>query len=124
MLQVITGKVCPGVKLAESYPLRLEDTPAYHYFPGKEYHAQYREGLYVGYRYYDTAKVPVQFPFGFGLSYICFSYSDLSVDEKKAHFTLTNTGSREGAESCPAITTAGYILTGTRKRSEAKGSPT
>lgn len=99
MLQVITGQVCPSGKLAETIPLRSEDTPAYHYFPGREYSAEYREGLYIGYRYYDKVEVPVQFPFGYGLSYTSFAYSDLSVAEKEVSFTLTNIGDVDGAET-------------------------
>lgn len=98
ILNVITGKVCPGGKLAETYPIKYEDTPAYHYFPGKEYNAEYREGLYIGYRYYDTAQIAVQFPFGFGLSYTTFAYSDLKVSEQEVQFVIKNTGRVRGAE--------------------------
>lgn len=98
MLDILTGKVNPSGRLSESYPLRYEDTPAYSWFPGKERNAEYREGIYVGYRYYTTAKIPVQYPFGFGLSYTTFAYSDLCVNETEASFTLTNTGKRDGAE--------------------------
>lgn len=98
MLQVITGKVCPSGKLAETYPMQYQDTPAYHYFPGKEYSTQYREGLYIGYRYYDTAKIPVRFPFGFGLSYTTFAYSGFELSQQEARFTIKNTGAVEGAE--------------------------
>lgn len=98
MLDVITGKVCPCGKLNETYPLRYEDTPAYSYYPGRERSTEYREGLYVGYRYYETAGVPVLFPFGFGLSYTQFSYSDMEASDKAVSFTVTNTGSCSGAE--------------------------
>ncbi|MFA9462963.1 MAG: glycoside hydrolase family 3 C-terminal domain-containing protein [Velocimicrobium sp.] len=97
-LRVLTGEICPSGKLAETLPKKYEDTPVYHYFPGKEYNAEYREGLFIGYRYYDTAKVPVQFPFGFGLSYTTFEYSNLTVSEREATFTLVNTGKVNGAE--------------------------
>ena len=59
---------------------------------------EYREGLYVGYRYYNTAGIPVLFPFGFGMSYTTFEYSDIRLDGRKVTFTLTNTGERDGAE--------------------------
>jgi beta-glucosidase len=98
MLNAIIGKVNPSGKLNESYPFKYEDTPSAPYFPAKERNAEYREGLYVGYRYFETAGVPVRFPFGFGMSYTTFAYSELTVDTKKAVFTLTNTGSRDGAE--------------------------
>lgn len=98
MLDVITGKVNPSGKLAETYPVCYEDTPAYSYFPGKESTAEYREGLFVGYRYYDTANIPVLLPFGFGLSYTTFAYNGLKVTAQEACFTLTNTGSTAGAE--------------------------
>ncbi len=98
MINILTGKANPSGKLAESYPVKLEDTPAYHYFPGREKKSEYREGLFVGYRYYDTAKIPVQMPFGYGLSYTTFEYSSFNITEKEATFTITNTGSRPGAE--------------------------
>lgn len=98
ILDILTGKVNPSGKLSETYPVKYEDTPAYNNFPSKERTAEYREGIYVGYRYYDTAKVPVQFPFGYGLSYTTFEYSNLKVDEMGASFTLTNTGKCDGAE--------------------------
>ena len=98
VLKVIMGEVNPSGKLSESYPLRYADCSSAPYFPAKERTVEYREGLYVGYRYYDTAKIPVLFPFGFGLSYTSFSYSDLKVSEKEATFTLTNTGKVDGAE--------------------------
>lgn len=98
MLDVLTGKVNPGGKLAESYPAVYEDTPNHKYYPGKQYTSEYREGIYVGYRYYEKAKIPVCFPFGFGLSYTEFGYSDLVVDESEAAFTIANTGCLAGAE--------------------------
>lgn len=98
LADVLTGKVDPSGKLAETWPLRLEDTPAFRWFPGRERTAEYREGIYVGYRYYDTAGAEVRFPFGFGLSYTDFAYSDLTASEGEVSFTLTNTGARAGAE--------------------------
>ena len=98
VLKVITGQVNPSGKLSESYPLKYEDTPSAPYFPAKERTVEYREGLYVGYRYFETAKVPVLFPFGYGLSYTTFAYSDLKVSEKEVSFTLKNTGKVDGAE--------------------------
>ena len=99
MLDILTGKVNPSGRLNETYPVRYEDTPAFKYFPSEERNSEYREGLYVGYRYYDTAKVRVLYPFGFGLSYTEFKYSDLTVDQDGAEFTLTNTGDIDGAEA-------------------------
>jgi beta-glucosidase len=98
MLNAITGRVNPSGKLNETYPFAYEDTPSAPYFPAKERNAEYREGLYVGYRYFETVKQPVRFPFGFGLSYTTFAYSDLKVSEKKVSFTLENTGKVDGAE--------------------------
>ncbi len=98
VLKVITGQVNPSGKLAESYPVRYEDVSSAPYFPAKERTAEYREGLFVGYRYFQSANVPVLFPFGFGLSYTSFEYSDLTVTDKEATFTLKNTGSMDGAE--------------------------
>lgn len=98
MLDILTGKENPSGRLNETYPVRYEDTPAFKYFPSEERNSEYREAIYVGYRYYDTAKVRVQYPFGFGLSYTEFTYEDLSVDEFGAEFTLSNTGKMDGAE--------------------------
>lgn len=98
VLKVITGEVNPSGKLTETYPLSYRDVPTANYFPAKERTVEYREGLYIGYRYYETANVPVLFPFGYGLSYTTFEYSNLSVDEKGATFTITNTGKADGAE--------------------------
>lgn len=98
ILRVLTGEVNPSGKLAETYPLRYEDTPSYHHFPGKEVSVEYREGLFIGYRYYDTADIEVLFPFGYGLSYTTFEYSDLLVDRQGVTFTLTNTGKVPGME--------------------------
>ena len=98
MLEVLTGWQNPCGKLAETIPLRYEDTPAARYFPGRKQNAEYREGLYVGYRYYETANKAVRYPFGYGLSYTTFAYSDLKVNADKVTFTLTNTGSCAGAE--------------------------
>ena len=98
VLKVILGEVNPSGRLSESYPVKYEDCSTAPYFPAKQRNVEYREGLYVGYRYYETAKVPVLFPFGFGLSYTSFAYSDLKVTDKAAAFTLTNTGKMDGAE--------------------------
>lgn len=98
MLNVLTGKVCPSGKLNETYPMHGEDTPVYHYYPGKERSSEYREALYVGYRYYTTINKKVRFPFGFGLSYTKFKYKGLKVDESGVTFEIKNTGDVEGAE--------------------------
>ena len=98
MLEVLTGWQNPCGKLAETIPLRYEDAPAARYFPGRKQNAEYREGLYVGYRYYETANKAVRYPFGYGLSYTTFAYSDLQVSAEKVTFTITNTGSCAGAE--------------------------
>ncbi len=97
-LEVITGAVNPSGKLSESYPLQYKDCSSASHFPGKQMSVEYREGPFIGYRYYDTANVPVKYPFGFGLSYTTFEYSDLFVDEEGIAFTVTNTGSADGAE--------------------------
>jgi beta-glucosidase len=98
MLRVLTGEVCPSGKLNETYPLQYQDTPSYNYYPAKERSTEFRESLYVGYRYFDTLDIPVRFPFGFGLSYTTFSYDNISADEKGVSFTLKNTGKYDGAE--------------------------
>jgi beta-glucosidase len=80
---ILYGKVNPSGKLAETFPLKLEDNPCYHYFPGGPATVEYREGLYVGYRYYDSVDQEVLFPFGHGLSYTTFEYSDLQLDQSR-----------------------------------------
>ena len=98
MVDVLTGKVNPGGKLAETWANAYEETPVKDNFAGAGRTVQYREGLYVGYRYYQTAGVPVAFPFGYGLSYTSFAYSDLKVTADSVSLTVTNTGARDGAE--------------------------
>ncbi|MCD7814963.1 MAG: glycoside hydrolase family 3 C-terminal domain-containing protein [Lachnospiraceae bacterium] len=98
VLDVLTGKVNPSGKLSETYPMLYEDTPAYHYFPAQKRNSEYREGIFVGYRYYETVQKQVRYPFGYGLSYTSFAYSDLKVSEKEVSFILANTGKRSGAE--------------------------
>ena len=98
VIDVLSGKVNPSGKLAETFPVKLEDCSSANYFPGRQMTVEYREGLYIGYRYYDTANLPVAYPFGFGLSYTTFNYSDISADEKGVTFKITNTGDRDGAE--------------------------
>jgi beta-glucosidase len=98
VMDILTGKVCPSGKLSETVPRRLEDTPAYRYYPSTERTSEYRESVFVGYRYYETAEVPVLYPFGFGLSYTSFEYSDLNVTDEGISFTIKNVGQMEGAE--------------------------
>ena len=98
MVDVLAGKVNPGGKLAETWANAYEETPAKDNFAGAGRTVQYREGLYVGYRYYQTAGVPVAFPFGYGLSYTSYAYSDLKVTADSVSLTVTNTGARDGAE--------------------------
>lgn len=103
---ILFGDVNPSAKLPETFPLALEDNPSHANFPGNPLTVEYREGLYIGYRYYDTAKKDVLFPFGFGLSYTTFEYSDLKLStdvlaadgEVEVSFKIKNTGDRAGAE--------------------------
>ena len=98
MARALVGEVNPSGHLAETWPMALADTPTAGNFPSKNFTAEHREGIYVGYRYYETANVPVRYPFGHGLSYTTFDYSDLQADGQKVSFTLTNTGANAGAE--------------------------
>lgn len=98
MMDIVMGIVNPSGRLNETYPIRYEDTPAFRQFPSIEKNAEFRESIYVGYRYYDSSRIRVQYPFGFGLSYTEFTYSDLSVDEEGATITIANTGNCDGAE--------------------------
>lgn len=99
---LIFGRVNPSGKLAETFPLSLEDTPSFKYYPEGPVTVEYREGLFVGYRYYASAKKKVLFPFGFGLSYTTFEYSDLIIAREEngvnLSFKVKNTGARKGKE--------------------------
>jgi len=101
-VDVLFGRINPCGKLAETYPFALEDVPSYLYFPGFKESVEYRESIYVGYRYYDKAEKTVLYPFGHGLSYTEFTYRAFSIDEKNGNFhlsfTLKNTGKYDGAE--------------------------
>ena len=98
VLDVLTGKVNPSGKLAETWAKSYEETPAHEHFGGAGRTVQYREGIYVGYRYYQKAGVPVSYPFGYGLSYTTFAYSGLKADKDGVTLTVTNTGKADGAE--------------------------
>ncbi len=106
LADILFGKVNPSGKLTETFPLRLEHTPAYPYFPGDGDEITYAEGLLQGYRYYDTKKIPVQYPFGHGLSYTDYKYNNLRFSDSILHngkeltvcVDVTNTGEMEGTE--------------------------
>ena len=99
---VVLGHAEPGGRLAESFPANVADLPAARYWHASPTQAQYREGLYVGYRFHDSAGVPARFPFGHGLSYTGFEYGDLAVrpegDGFNVSLTVTNTGDRAGSD--------------------------
>jgi beta-glucosidase len=105
-INLLFGWANPSGKLAESFPLRLEDTPCYINFPGNGHTVEYTEGVFTGYRYYDKKNMDVLFPFGFGLSYTTFEYSRLTLsaedirdsDTVDVTFTVKNTGKAAGAE--------------------------
>ncbi len=98
VMKALIGQVNPSGRLQESWPLRYEDCSVANYSGTEGTHLEYREGLFVGYRYYDTADVAVRFPFGYGISYSKFEYSDISVDKDGVSFTVTNTSDRDGKE--------------------------
>ena len=102
VVDILFGVTNPSGKLAETFPIAIKDTPCYDYFPGNRLTVEYREGLFVGYRYYDKVNMSVLFPFGHGLSYTTFEYGNLSVEkgdrEAKVSFTVKNTGAMAGAE--------------------------
>ena len=103
---ILFGKVNPSAKLPETFPLKLEDNPSYLFYFGEGDTVEYREGIFVGYRYYDKKKMDVLFPFGYGLSYTTFEYSNLTVDKENLKDTdtltvsvnITNTGKMAGKE--------------------------
>lgn len=94
----LTGKVNPCGKLAETWALAYADVPSAADFATRRKTVEYREGLYIGYRYFTTAEKAVRFPFGYGMSYTTFAYSDLAADEQGVSLTVTNTGSVAGTE--------------------------
>ena len=94
----LTGKVNPCGKLAETWPLTYADIPSAADFATRRKTVEYREGLYIGYRYFTTAEKAVRFPFGYGMSYTTFAYSDMAADEQGVSLTVTNTGSVAGTE--------------------------
>ncbi|EFB74453.1 glycoside hydrolase family 3 C-terminal domain-containing protein [Subdoligranulum variabile] len=98
VLDALTGKVNPAGRLAETWPIHCEDNPSYKNFGTPGRNVEYREGLYVGYRYYQTAGVPVAYPFGYGLSYTTFAYRDLTATPTGVSVTVENTGDRAGDE--------------------------
>lgn len=98
MLDVLTGVVNPSGRLAETYARSLEDHPTAAWYPAAGPLSYYREGPFIGYRYFTTAGVDVAFPFGYGLSYSRFEYSDLAVDQDGATLTVANTSMRDGTE--------------------------
>lgn len=93
---LLTGKANPSGKLTETWPMSYQDVPTCETFGNKN--VEYREGVYMGYRYYDKADMAVRFPFGHGESYTIFEYSDLAVTPSEASVTVSNTGCRTGAE--------------------------
>ena len=105
-VDILFGKVNPSGKLAETIPYKLSDNPSYLNFPGDGQKVEYKEGVFVGYRYYDTKQMPVRYPFGYGLSYTTFEYSDLQLssdkikdtDKLKVTLKVKNTGNRAGKE--------------------------
>lgn len=106
IVDVLTGKANPCGKLAETYPVCLKDTPTSFRYPDSKEDVQYRESIFIGYRYYDKVERNVRFPFGFGLSYTSFEYSDIKLKKKnltkgegaKVTFTIKNTGDVAGSE--------------------------
>ena len=96
--EILTGKVNPCGKLAETWPVGLRRRPQRRDLATRRKTVEYREGLYIGYRYFTTAEKAVRFPFGYGMSYTTFAYSDMVADELGVSLTVTNTGSVAGTE--------------------------
>ena len=126
--RILFGEVCPSGKLTETCPVSLQNTPAYSEFPGFKDDVYYREGILTGYRYYDTKEIPTQYPFGYGLSYTSFSYSNLRLSSKEltngetlqVDVDVTNTGSYAGKEAVQIYVSdrASYLF---RPQKELKG---
>ncbi|MFV0406971.1 MAG: glycoside hydrolase family 3 C-terminal domain-containing protein [Propioniciclava sp.] len=98
MAEILTGRANPSGKLAETYPLRYADVPSSASFARTEATSEHRESIYLGYRYYDKVGLGVRYPFGHGLSYTSFAYTDLAVTDQSATVTVTNSGDRAGTE--------------------------
>ncbi|MGN0814267.1 MAG: glycoside hydrolase family 3 C-terminal domain-containing protein [Candidatus Coproplasma sp.] len=96
-VDALSGRINPSGRLAESYPYRLSDVPCAEIYDNDAYKSDYAEGIYVGYKYYDTFGVAVRYPFGYGLSYTDFEFSGCKVDPSGATVTVKNTGERDGA---------------------------
>lgn len=105
-VEILFGDKCPSGKLAETFPERLEDNPSFLNYPGEGDTVEYKEGIFVGYRYYEKKKIKPLFPFGFGLSYTTFEYSDILInkdemnddEEVTVSLTVKNTGNVNGKE--------------------------
>ena len=95
---LLVGASVPSGKLAETYPMYYQDIPSHSYYPGKERTSEHRESIYIGYRYFDRAKKEVRYPFGHGLSYTTFEYSDLKINGNAVTFCVKNAGAIAGAE--------------------------
>ena len=125
---IISGKVNPSGKLPETYPMVYADTPAKNNFPGNPASVEYRESVYIGYRYYEKANKAVRYPFGYGLSYTTFEYSDIKLDKAsmnddeklKVTFTVNNTGAVAGYEIAQ-LYVADKVSTIYRPAKELKG---
>ena len=98
VFELLNGEYSPSGKLSESIVKKYEDVPNVKYYPSKERTSEYRESIFVGYRYFTTANVPVMYPFGYGLSYTKFKYSDIEADRDKVSFYIENTGEFAGEE--------------------------
>ena len=98
IFELLSGKYSPSGKLSESIVKKYEDVPNIKYYPSKERTSEYRESIFVGYRYFTTANIPVMYPFGYGLSYTEFKYSDIEADRNKVSFYIENTGNFAGEE--------------------------
>ncbi len=127
-VDVLFGRAEPGGRLPETYPCRLEDTPSYlsfPHYPDTVPDVAYGEGVYIGYRWYDAKKLDVEYPFGYGLSYTSFAYSDIHLDKSgmsvndnvTVSFIVKNTGSRLGC--CTGLCTGcGFQYQSSGKRAE------
>ena len=106
VVNILIGAVNPSGKTCETYPLKFEDNPVYGNYPGGPVTSKHRESIYIGYRYYDKANLDVRFPFGFGLSYTAFEYSNIKLSANKINeddclivsCKIKNTGNYDGAE--------------------------